>query len=419
MKSILIYSGKGGVGKTTITYSLYKAYKALGKNVLVLDGDINTPSMHHLIKEDLISNEKSNSIFVNKGTIRQFVNSAIKQIKEINPDILLIDTPPSITDVHQVLIKKLKISSVLLVSQPTILSKSDVERTVPFFAEKGITTLGIVENMYEGERIDYAYDKLASVPKEEKLNSELVYKNNESLFLKLAEKIDMCDLAQVTQELKRRILFNEDISELDVMKMYNIIQGECEGEYQFSRNRNNSYNYNEVKFVNMKTWNVIRSALLYVEEEAGRMFNNSTKDPVTFPDIKQIERLLNAFKHDSEALFMITRAPHTEIPLLVSEIGTCTLKVDDKFRGVPTVEYRTSKGSVRLFAHEVTPASDLIIEDNIRCGSYYIEDGTRLIPSFEQYGGIADTFGRLLNMSLDVESLAKEYEKVSGGNPLL
>lgn len=213
-------------------------------------------------------------------------------------------------------------------------------------------------------------------------------------------------------------------------------------EYMLNRSpylsdRNTKDRYSHLKFINMKTWHIVRDILLQKEEafdgmfqaakithegegrDSSKDFNTPHNDPVTFPEPSQVERLLNAFKYESEALFMITRPPKTTIPLLVTEIGTCTLKVDDKFRGVPTVEYRTSKGVVRLFAHEVTPASDSLIEDNIRCGSYYIEDGTRLIPSFEQYGGIADTFGRLLNMPLDVEGLAKEYEEVSGNNPLL
>ena len=51
MKSFLTYSGKGGVGKSTTTYCLYQAFKSLGKKVLVLDMDLNTPSMHHLMSD--------------------------------------------------------------------------------------------------------------------------------------------------------------------------------------------------------------------------------------------------------------------------------------------------------------------------------------------------------------------------------
>ena len=46
MKSIIIYSGKGGVGKTTVTANLARLLASQGKKVFVIDADINTPSMN-------------------------------------------------------------------------------------------------------------------------------------------------------------------------------------------------------------------------------------------------------------------------------------------------------------------------------------------------------------------------------------
>ncbi len=46
MKAIIIYSGKGGVGKTTTTANIARLLAEQGKRVFIIDADINTPSMN-------------------------------------------------------------------------------------------------------------------------------------------------------------------------------------------------------------------------------------------------------------------------------------------------------------------------------------------------------------------------------------
>lgn len=46
MKAVIIYSGKGGVGKTTTTANIARLLAKQGKKVFIIDADINTPSMN-------------------------------------------------------------------------------------------------------------------------------------------------------------------------------------------------------------------------------------------------------------------------------------------------------------------------------------------------------------------------------------
>ena len=153
MKTILIYSGKGGVGKTTTTVNIARALQEIGKKVLIIDGDINTPSMSVIYpnphpEENLWVHSTGhifdNLIYFEKSMVRKFINDAIQLYKNVAPDVVLIDTPPSITDVHIEIMELMKISTIFLVTQPNKLSLSDVIRTAKFFSVSGTPTGGLL-----------------------------------------------------------------------------------------------------------------------------------------------------------------------------------------------------------------------------------------------------------------------------------
>ena len=56
MKAIIIYSGKGGVGKTTTTANIARLLAKQGNKVFIIDADINTPSMNTEFEGDHILN---------------------------------------------------------------------------------------------------------------------------------------------------------------------------------------------------------------------------------------------------------------------------------------------------------------------------------------------------------------------------
>lgn len=404
MKSFLTYSGKGGVGKSTTTFCLYRAFKELGMNVIVLDMDLNTPSMHHLMSEDLISNHDYSGLFLDKSTINLFLRESVTKIKNINPDILLIDTPPSITDIHLALIKKLKISASILVSQPSDLSKADVERTVPFFEEKGITVLGIVENMVEDNGLEYRYNKLLSVPKSKGLDTELVYEDNREQFKSLSSSLLAMNLADVSQENKKKAIFDESITKEDVAKMYKIGYDDYSESYFYRQtNRDRALGkpvpLGDIKFVNLSTWKEVHRMIADLKDDIGTyMGMGHLTDCVQEATYEKVERLVKAFEYDETALFMIVKNPHTSVTTSVAEIGTCTLKIDDKFNGIPTVEYQTDRGTIRMFPHEVIPVTPQILQDCILDGHTYVDGGKRLIPSVKCMLEYSYTFGSRVGM---------------------
>lgn len=219
MKSILIYSGKGGVGKTTTTANLARVLSTKHK-VFVLDADVNTPSMNTIFPDpepnenlmiESLGYQTEKMIYIENPMVRKYIREAIAKIKEFNPEFVLIDTPPSITDVHINLIDTIKVSGLIMVTQPNDLSVADVNRTSFFFKNKQIDTIGIVENMSEGQDLTYTWKKLGTIGFIPGFEQEDIFKKHRAEYEKIAEVLD--DIDAVVLENKKRMLTDETIDE--------------------------------------------------------------------------------------------------------------------------------------------------------------------------------------------------------------
>lgn len=121
---------------------------------------------HEMIWVHSSGNMFSKFIYLEKSMVRQYLELAKKKIHSINPDYVLIDTPPSVTNVHIELLSRVKVSYVLFVTQPTKLSNQDVLRTMDFFHERCDTErVGRVVNHFQND--DNAYFMVINAPNTE------------------------------------------------------------------------------------------------------------------------------------------------------------------------------------------------------------------------------------------------------------
>ena len=174
---IAIASGKGGVGKSTVTANLAVVLQKMGYRVGVLDADIYGPSVPKLFgvegyqpvpdyHDGLDYILPIESCGVKVMSIGFFINpddallwrgpmavSALKQL--INQtwweelDFLLVDMPPGTGDVHLSVVQEMKLSGAIIVSTPQQVAVADVVRGVEMFRTPQIEVpvLGIIENM--------------------------------------------------------------------------------------------------------------------------------------------------------------------------------------------------------------------------------------------------------------------------------
>lgn len=378
-KTVIVYSGKGGVGKTTTTVNIARSLLSQGFRVAIIDGDVNTPSMSVVFPDPIgtdnllvCSMGYAPSMFVQSSRVRAFFRDSTKEVLKFAPDYLLIDTPPSITDVHIGLVETMKPGGLILVTQPTDLSWSDVSRTVWFFQSKKIPILGVVRNMVTdtSEEQESPYKILGNIPFDPSFDGKVVYDKNAGEYLNIAQVVH--DVSETSLEAKKRQLFDETAIDLRELKKQLMEPGAT------------------VRFVNVHTWGVVREVLQSRED---RVFAVAPRDRgLDECTVERVSRLVHAFEEDEEAYFMVTKAPATENRLITGEIGKCRMRQHPMYHDIPVVDYHTSKGPITLFPYECIPVTDEMIADNLAHGGKLLNDG-RYLPSEESVGALYNQFG--------------------------
>jgi ATP-binding protein involved in chromosome partitioning len=174
---IAVASGKGGVGKSTVTANLAVTLAKMGFSVGILDADIYGPSMPIMFD---VETEKPISVTVDgKSKMKPVESYEIKILsigfftapsqaviwrgpmasKALNQmifdadwgelDFMLIDLPPGTGDIHLSIMQSLPITGAVVVSTPQAVALADAKKGVSMFLSEAINVpvLGIIENM--------------------------------------------------------------------------------------------------------------------------------------------------------------------------------------------------------------------------------------------------------------------------------
>ena len=168
---VAIASGKGGVGKSTVSANLAVALAAAGKRVGLLDADVYGPSQPRMMgisgrpsspdgKTILpLRNHGVTCISIGfmvpegeaviwrgpmlMGALQQLLN----QVQWGRLDVLLIDLPPGTGDVQLTLSQKAEVTGAIVVSTPQDVALLDARKALNMFEKTGTPVLGMVENM--------------------------------------------------------------------------------------------------------------------------------------------------------------------------------------------------------------------------------------------------------------------------------
>ena len=174
---IAISSGKGGVGKSTVTANLAVTLAQMGCKVGILDADIYGPSIPTMFdlegKRPLSVNvdgkskmapvenygvkilsigffTQPNQAVVGRGPMAaKALNQMIFDADWGNLDFLLIDLPPGTGDIHLSIVQSLPLNGAVVVSTPQNVALADAKKGIAMFTQQSIDVpvLGIIENM--------------------------------------------------------------------------------------------------------------------------------------------------------------------------------------------------------------------------------------------------------------------------------
>ena len=393
MKVIAIYSGKGGVGKSTVASLLALALAKKHKTALI-DLDLNTPSLPVLFKKNVriknltiksLGYEKTPMIMSGKF-LQLHAHNLMKKISKMNPEICILDMPPSISEIHLEFCIHFKPSSFILVNQPNDLSKTDLLKSIKLFSHLQIPIMGLIDNMtgtmFGQESQINGIKCLLNIPLQKSIadagSSGKLHRLKNNPLSKISDEIfrESKPIAWNKFTKPSETTWN-GISEEDVQKLID---------------RTNDPNFfATLKYMGLNSWELIRE---HLEDNQGSFAGD---DFLLHNDTRTIKEMLEAFNYNDNAMFMVIRTPHTAIHLYPGEIGFGRLLLNERGHyGVPRIAYMTDEGEVHLFPHEVSHKNEDFVINGMRDGELkkvLNSQVVRYVPTKEVLELVESTFG--------------------------
>ena len=169
-KVIAVSSGKGGVGKSTVTVNLAIALAQLGKRVGLMDADIygpNIPRMMGVNEAPPVADDKIQPLeafgvkLISLGflierdqpaiwrgpIVMKIITQFLRDVQWGQLDYLLVDMPPGTGDAQLSLVQATQVAGAIIVTTPQEVAVGDALRGAQMFERVGVPVIGVVENM--------------------------------------------------------------------------------------------------------------------------------------------------------------------------------------------------------------------------------------------------------------------------------
>lgn len=168
---IAVGSGKGGVGKTTLSVNLAVALAKFGHKVGLLDADVYGPNVPlmlgmsgqpKMVGENRIEPLEAFGVkvisvgFLNPGDkpiiwrgpmLHQIVKQFLGMVEWGHLDYMIVDLPPGTGDIALSLVQNVPLTGAVVVSTPSDVSLQDARKAIEMFKQMKVDLLGVVENM--------------------------------------------------------------------------------------------------------------------------------------------------------------------------------------------------------------------------------------------------------------------------------
>lgn len=168
---IAVASGKGGVGKSTVSANLAVALAATGAKVGLCDCDLYGPSMAQMFgsQERPFANERDEIIPIRAHGIQlmsmgflledrspvivrgpmatRYTQQFLRQVAWEDLDYLILDLPPGTGDIQLTIVQTVRLDGAVIVTTPQEVALIDARKAVSMFAKVNVPILGLIENM--------------------------------------------------------------------------------------------------------------------------------------------------------------------------------------------------------------------------------------------------------------------------------
>ena len=184
-RRIGVYSGKGGVGKTTIAVNLATTLAKQGKDVALFDCDIDCPNVTRVLRISegpverggrMVPSQRFGVKVMSMAFFQQneeeaiiwrgpMIHNAINQFLQMTDwgeaDYMIVDLPPGTSDAPLTVMQTLNLDGFIIVSTPQELAALDAKRSINMIRKMNLDILGVVENMSGGMFGQGAAEELA------------------------------------------------------------------------------------------------------------------------------------------------------------------------------------------------------------------------------------------------------------------
>ncbi len=169
---IVVSSGKGGVGKSSVSVQLALALAEFGARVGILDADVYGPSLPTMLgglddklqfneQQKMIPHQRHGIAVSSLGYLTEAKDAAIwrgpmasaalqqlfRDTKWPALDYLIVDMPPGTGDIQLTFAQKLPITGAVVVTTPQTVALADAEKGISMFRKVGVPITGLIENM--------------------------------------------------------------------------------------------------------------------------------------------------------------------------------------------------------------------------------------------------------------------------------
>ena len=336
MKVIVVTSGKGGVGKDLVVNGLWKNMS----NVLVIELDYSTSNLKD--SEDVVSPPKG---FTAKSSARAYIKRSMRIAKERDVEYVLINTPPTLSNIMTAIVEELETFNLLFVTTPSEGAKQDTLRGINYYRTNGKSnTLGLVQNMI-GDDFGHEFDSFAEMGINTLMTIELSDKDTDAKFELLTKKVR--DLALDTTTIPSKEDEYNNINEDYIYEMF--------GNHNLMHK-----NKPLLRYFNADTWDAVKECIKEYDGNpmADGIFRGRN-DPVletSSRDCKKIENeeyfwiMLNKtlpVEGSPSVPFIMHRAKKVQkknflyVPMAMLENGTllwlheCMIYTDDDLANMP------------------------------------------------------------------------------------
>ena len=184
-RRIGVYSGKGGVGKTTVAVNLAATLAKQGHDVALFDCDIDCPNVTRVlhisegpVERDgrMVPSQRFGVKVMSMAFFQQneeeaiiwrgpMIHNAINQFLQMTdwgePDYMIVDLPPGTSDAPLTVMQTLNLDGFVIVSTPQELAALDAKRSINMIRKMNLDVFGVVENMSGGMFGQGAAEELA------------------------------------------------------------------------------------------------------------------------------------------------------------------------------------------------------------------------------------------------------------------